>query len=514
MQRRLTIALALTALVSILLVGFGVLTMAQLGARSRAEDQVTRGLNVVTDFLGSTDRSDRQVESLLFGSRANLGLDFTEPIVILDDGTVRSLTDRQRRRGLQAAELPELSLDQASLDDLDNGDTVLINTEDGVFGVRSLGRRSLDQETELRIAILAGQRVTAVSGQTVAWFLGSSLVVLVGALLAGVALARRLTGPIKDIQDTTSAIAGGDLAARVETTGSDEVAELGEAVNNMAADLQRSKALDRQFLMSVSHDLKTPLTAIAGYAEGLSDGAVTDPKAAGGVIANHAKGLERLVGDLLDLARLDANRFRLAVRSFDLSVVTGRTIAGLSATAGQHGIDLIGSGSQPTLVTADPDRTAQAIGNLIDNAVKFARSKVEVEVAIRGEFGVVSVSDDGPGIADADLGHIFDRLYTGKAQPDRAENPTGLGLAIVRELAHAMGGEVAADNNPGGGARLSLSLPLGSDPPGDDPTDGTERVQLRPSVSERAAATQPLEQAEPRRKANGSEATRELPPLA
>ena len=353
MQRRFTIALVSTALVSIVLVGFGVLAIAQSGAQSRAEDQVGRGLNVVSDFLVSGERSGRQVESLLFGSRGNLGLDYVEPVLIDDDGTLSLVADARRRRGLQASEPPNFVLDSEQLAALDAEENVLVSTNGGVFGVRLLATPEIDGQERVRVAMLAGQQVSAVSRQTVAWFAISSAIVLAGATAAGFVLARRLTGPITEIQDTTSAIAAGDLSARVETSGGDEVAQLGQAVNKMAADLQRSKALDRQFLMSISHDLKTPLTAIAGYAEGLSDGAVTDPKAAGDVIASHAIRLERLVGDLLDLARLDANRFRLNIRSFDLSVVAGRTMAGVAAQAGQHGVELVRGGSDSMLVSAD-----------------------------------------------------------------------------------------------------------------------------------------------------------------
>ncbi len=115
MQRRLTIALTLTALVSIVLVGFGVLAMAQLGARSSAEDQVRRGLNVVADFLGNSDRSNPQIEALLLGSRRDLGLDFAEPVLIGDDGTVVPLPNRQRRRGPQAPPpLPSIQVGEES----------------------------------------------------------------------------------------------------------------------------------------------------------------------------------------------------------------------------------------------------------------------------------------------------------------------------------------------------------------------------------------------------------------
>ncbi|MGH1489304.1 MAG: sensor histidine kinase [Acidimicrobiales bacterium] len=461
MQRRFTIALVSTALVSILLVGFGVLAMAQLGARGNAEDQVSRGLRVVDDLLVSSLRESRQIETSVTGLRSQFDLAFLQPVTITSDGR---LAAREVRPGRGPTErlraFPDVVLDSEQLALLAEGETVLISAPRFVYGVRVLEVERPNGQPSISIALLAGQNVSAVTSQTVAWFLLSSMVVLGGALLAGIWLAKRLIGPLKAIEATTSAIAGGNLAARVTHTGKDEVADLGNAVNQMASDLERSKALDRQFLMSVSHDLKTPLTAIAGYAEALSDGAVTDPKAAGDVISSQAHRLEHLVGDLLDLARLDANRFTLQSQTFDLAVVAGRSVAGMVNRAEKRGIALRRSDSSPLMVVADPDRTAQAIGNLIDNAIKFAKTTIVVELISDAISATVSVSDDGPGISPEDLEHIFDRLYTGSAQPRQAENPTGLGLAIVRELASAMGGHVVAANNPNGGAKLSLSLPL------------------------------------------------------
>ncbi len=467
MQRKLTIALALTATVSILLVGLGVLIMARVSATSDAEDEVRRGLRIVGQFLDDQDRTSRRLDELLTASRQDFELDTLGAALLTEDGVLRGFGTRGPGRTAAAnnTDLPtlvDLTVDQREA--LDGGDTVLFSGDGEVIGIRAVPRLRLDQQIENTVVVVGVRRVSTVSGRALAWFLGSSIVVLLGAIAAGTVLARRLARPLRDMQAATASIAAGDLSARVHNVGTDEVADLGLAVNRMAEDLQRSKALDRQFLMSVSHDLKTPLTAISGYAEALSDGAATDPKAAGEVIQNHAGRLNRLVGDLLDLAKLDANRFRFDLRPFDLGVLAGRTVAGQTKQAEQHGLDLGFQGLPSVMVNGDADRSAQAIGNLIDNAIKFANSTVTVLVHTEStgdrDWAIVAVQDDGPGIPEADLEHIFDRLYTGAAQPKRAENPTGLGLAIVRELIHAMGGGVAATNNPSGGASLSFRLPL------------------------------------------------------
>lgn len=484
MQRRLTLALALTALVSILLVGLGILAIGQLGAQSRAEDDVVSGLNVV-DRLTNRELALPQLQEQLVASRRDLDLFALQPVLVGPDGSVEALVFGRgggRARFATVAELPDLTLSDDELAELDEDGTVLVSAADAVVGVRTLPDVGFPGSDDQRVAFLAAQRVVAIPGQTVAWFVASSAVVLVGALIGGGFLARRLIRPIGQIEAATAAISAGQLDARVEVDGNDELAQLGRSVNRMAADLERSRALDQQFLMSVSHDLRTPLTAISGYAEALRDGAVGDSSGAGEVIGNHAARLERLVGDLLDLAKLDANRFRLELRTVDLEVVVGRTVAGLAPEALQRGVVLERhtspatspaggpTGGPTTTVLADADRLAQAIGNVVTNAISFARQVVTIDVTVTGPGpdgpgaeAVVTVDDDGPGFAAEDLPYVFDRLYTGAARPRRAESSSGLGLAIVRELMAAMGGRVEAENNAAGGARIRLLFPLGAE---------------------------------------------------
>jgi two-component system sensor histidine kinase BaeS len=225
----------------------------------------------------------------------------------------------------------------------------------------------------------------------------------------------------------------------------------------MAAALERARGLEQQFLLSVSHDLRTPLTSIRGYAEAIDDGNV-DPKRAATVIRTESARLERLVADLLDLAKLQARAFTFTIEPLDVSVAVHTVVAG--AAGSKPGIAFHPVTSGPLLVMADPDRFAQALANLVENAGKYARSSVLVSARSEGGRAVVTVDDDGPGIASHDLPHVFERLYVARHQPQRRENASGLGLAIARELVTSMGGEVAAGSAPTGGARLSIMLPL------------------------------------------------------
>jgi two-component system sensor histidine kinase BaeS len=222
--------------------------------------------------------------------------------------------------------------------------------------------------------------------------------------------------------------------------------------------------VERQFLLSVSHDLRTPLTSIRGFGEALSEGRAPDTAHAGSIITAEARRLERLVGDLLELAQLDARRFSLDVRATDVPEVVSDTTEGFRPAAERVGValevDLGDAAGTPAMAAADPDRLAQVVANLVENALKFATSRISVAVATTGDGkdGVtISVDDDGPGIAAGDLAHVFEPFYQSSWAPARQVG-SGLGLAIVAELAGAMGGSVRAESPAGGGTRVTVSL--------------------------------------------------------
>lgn len=304
-----------------------------------------------------------------------------------------------------------------------------------------------------RVAIVT-RPIESSAAATAALFAAASTagVILASALAA--LLSRRLVAPLAAVETTTRRIAGGDLSARVIVPnhgpgGDDEIGALARSINTMAAELERARASERQFLLSVSHDLRTPLTSIRGFAEALSDGAAPDPARAAGVIAAEARRLERLVKDLLDLARLETRQFRLDVRAIDVGDVATDTADGFLPTADRAGVALELHSAEGLIAMADPDRLAQVLANLIENAMKYARTSVLVTAQPDVDGVVLSVRDDGPGIEPEDLPRIFDRLYTSDRHGAERVG-TGLGLAIVRELVVAMDGRVEPTSSPAG----------------------------------------------------------------
>jgi two-component system, OmpR family, sensor kinase len=307
-------------------------------------------------------------------------------------------------------------------------------------------------------------RNVRVGGGAALWLLVAGGAALLVAAAVAANLGRRLTKPLRDAEEATRRIATGDLAARVPTTGADdELAALSRSINAMAASLERSKGLERQFLLSVSHDLRTPLTSIRGYAEALAEHKAK-PAQAAAVILSEARRLERLVGDLLELAKLDARRFSLDVRATDVCEVITETAEGFRPATEAAGVSLaVEAPARATLVAdADPDRLAQVVANLVENALDFASRRISVGTGRAQGAVEVWVEDDGPGIDADDISHVFDRFYSVSRTPTRHVG-SGLGLAIVHELVDAMGGTVRAESSPEGGARLVVALRSGAE---------------------------------------------------
>lgn len=304
--------------------------------------------------------------------------------------------------------------------------------------------------------------------------LAGSLAVLV-AVAASVWIARRLAGPLRRMAAATHRLAAGDLTHRVPVEGTGEVADLAQQFNDMGEALAEARRREHEFLANVSHELKTPLTVIKGYSEALNDGTASDDGAraeAVRVIGDEAGRLELLLRDVMDLARLGAREFRLDLRDVALDATLQEAVAAHAGRAAEAGVTLANR-CDPALsgmtVMTDPLRVRQIVSNLVDNALRVTPPGGTVGVAGHPAGGevVIEVSDTGPGIAAADLPHVFERSYLwGKSRGVQAVG-TGLGLAIVRELAMALGGRIDVQSAPGRGTTFRLRLPRAPAPRGE-----------------------------------------------
>jgi two-component system, OmpR family, sensor kinase len=452
--RRLTLVILGTVAATLLLAGVGTLLLAHLGAREQTKSELrTQAVDIAASIENLDDKGQIRV-------LANLRRAFhLEGIQVVRFGPGGRTVDAFPN-GVSAKDL--------DLAKLRAGETLTGGTGSLVFAASPANVAVTVPQggTEPILAVVVVTRkVDALLRPAVGWFLLAAVFTLaIGALVAW-RFGRALTRPIRQAEEATRRISAGDLSARVpmsQTDRQDELHSLLTSINAMASVLERSKGVERQFLLSVSHDLRTPLTSIRGYAEAIADGALPDATEGGQIILSEARRLERLVGDLLDLAKLESRSFALSLAPVDLVDVAAGTIDGFRPETSEAGVTMQLVADHPAIVNGDADRLAQVAANLVQNALKYARSAITVSVETASGWARLAVSDDGPGIAAEDLPHVFERLYVSRHRPQRKEVGSGLGLAIVRELVTAMGGTVQATAATTGGACLSVVLPLSS----------------------------------------------------
>lgn len=289
------------------------------------------------------------------------------------------------------------------------------------------------------------------------------LALLVGigvAALAGVVLSRLLARPLRRTADVAVSMRHGRRDLRVPPEGPKELVEVGESINALADALARSEARQREFLLSVSHELRTPLTAVRGFAESLADGVVTGDEvpSVGRTIETEAERLDRLVSDLLDLARLGADDFRLDVTEVDLTALVAETARVWESRCAGFRVENL---AQPVVVRTDPRRVRQVLDGLASNAVRATPEGAPVVLALRVVPGgaVLEVRDGGPGLSEDDYRAAFQRGVLHSRYEGVRPVGTGIGLALVHGLVTRLGGAVDAGPAPEGGARFSVSLP-------------------------------------------------------
>jgi signal transduction histidine kinase len=363
---------------------------------------------------------------------------------------------------LLAGSLPELPRSAVPASTLQSGKTPAFDLH-----VRSGAYLGVAQVVKLPPGITAGALVVAKPEAALrsrwvqlAWEL--ALAFGIGIPVAGgfvVYFSRRIARPLEALTAAADEVAGGNYAVALpEGTGGSEVEQLAARFGEMAAKLAESEELSRHFLMSVSHELRTPLTAIRGHVAALREGVLDDEEARGRsleVIAEEALRLERLVGDVLDLAKLDARRFALLREEVDMRALCERAYATFAEEARTRGVDYELTLGEDVVLVTDGDRVLQIVSNLLANALRWTPRGGRVDLGLGAEDGevTVAVADSGPGIAPQEAERIFRPFWSADG------GGTGLGLTIARELALALGGRLELDSEPGRGSRFVLVLP-------------------------------------------------------
>ncbi len=291
----------------------------------------------------------------------------------------------------------------------------------------------------------------------------SAIGATVVALVVGVVLARTLTRPIRELTAATRAMAQGRLDQRVTVRSHDEIGELAQAFNQMSADLGRAIQARRQMTADLAHDLRTPLSILRGYTEGLQEGRISGTPAIYQIMHAEVEHLQRLIDDLRLLSLADAGALSLNRRAVDPRALLERAALAHMVQAERQGLTIrVDASDSLPAVLVDTDRMAQVLNNLVSNALRHTKEGEIVLSAHEADHGriIIEVRDTGSGIAPEDLPYIFDRFY--RADPSRTRESgqgAGLGLAIAKAIVEAHGGSISATSNVGVGTTFTITLP-------------------------------------------------------
>jgi two-component system, OmpR family, sensor histidine kinase BaeS len=291
--------------------------------------------------------------------------------------------------------------------------------------------------------------------------ISAGVAVLIALLLGGF-LAQTLSRPVRELTAATKALAGGQLGHRVPVRSSDEIGELAESFNQMSSDLEQATRARQQMTADLAHDLRTPLTILRGYTEGLQDGRLDGTPTIYQTMHGEVVHLQHLVDDLRLLSLADAGALPLSRRAVDPVALLERTaLAYFVQAEGQHtALKVDALGPLPS-ISVDTERMTQVLNNLVSNSLRYTSEGTIVLSAASVDSRVeISVRDTGTGIAAEDLPFVFDRFYRAdRARQREGDGTSGLGLAIAKAIVEAHGGTIAAESAVGQGTAIRITLP-------------------------------------------------------
>ena len=301
----------------------------------------------------------------------------------------------------------------------------------------------------------ATKDMSEMMSRIVGLFLLTAVIVLLVAVVATVLITRRQMETLQEMSNAAKQFAHGDFSARIHPDGAgEEVAELATAFNNMACSLEKSESLRQEFISNVSHELKTPMTTIAGFMDGMLDGTIPKEKYAYYMqtVSDEVKRLNRMVRSMLDISRLKSTGAEIQKARFDVTETLGRTLLTFEQKIEAKNLDVqVNMPDREVWVMANQDAITQVIYNLIDNGVKFAEPGTPflLTVATSGGKALVSVADTGPTIPPEELPMVFDRFHKSDKSRSLDKDGVGLGLYIVKTILGSHGEDITVTSRNG-----------------------------------------------------------------
>ena len=438
------ILLLATAVASIAVVVAGLVSLPLI--RSNAQAIAADDLSRLADLTASSLRVDREGRYVVPPRVGD---------VLLAEGVTAYVVSTG------ATDLPD-GVDDADVAAVTAGESIQ-RTADTPAGAVLIAGRAFEPGTGV-ILIQSASVAGSSAGDIIVRLVVALLIGLGIAVIIAVVASVRIITPLRRAADAALRLGSGDRDVYVDPEGPAEIADIAEALNQLTAALAVSEGRQREFLLSVSHELRTPITSVRGYAEALADGIVPpeDVARTGAIVAAESQRLDRLVSDLLDLARLRADNFTVSPVDVDARSLLADAAGVWTDRCERDGVRLVTEmPADALMVRADPLRLRQIIDNLAENALRLVPADGVIVLAVRAEgpWGVVEVRDSGPGLSAADLEVAFEPGILHERYRGIRQVGTGVGLALVGRLSQEMAGSARAGAAPEGGASFTVFVP-------------------------------------------------------
>ena len=487
-----TFAKYLTVFIVILLLSFvllsGIITTT-VGNRinSDREDSLIRTSTVLAGQMAefTSDMPIEEIETFIdspIGAMSIISLinvdDNVDVIIVNPEGkilltTVNTTVEDGFRKPITSGELGEIDLGIFNVKSYGDGEHLsylgkIASVSDAGYQFCAKPIIAKEQVRGYAIALISLDGESKMLSDIRKTIISSSLWVMLAAAVAVYFITERVTNPLKNMTKATKSFAKGDFSTRVTVSGDDEIAELGAAFNNMAESLDNFEKMRNSFLANVSHDLRTPMTTIAGFIDGITSGAIPPEKHDYylGIISTEIHRLSRLVSELLDISRLESGERKFNFAEFDVAEMARVILISFEKQIEEKALDVIfEADSDEMIAVADKDALHQVLYNLMHNAIKFSKNGGKFAVSITvipGRKIRVSVYNEGQGIPKEELPLIFDRFYKADKSRGLDKSGVGLGLYICKTIIDAHGEEIHAESPNSNGAEFWFTLKEGA----------------------------------------------------
>lgn len=354
-------------------------------------------------------------------------------------------------------------------EDIENGEKVNLSTLNMYSKPHYVAQKAIGNSGLKGVSVFATAPVTVVrelmTSVTKLYAISAILPIII-MFFCIYAMTYRLTKPLKLMSEASRAMAKGDFSRRIPVTSDDEIGELAASFNMMTNSLAQLEGMRKSFVANVSHELKTPMTTIGGFIDGILDGTIEQDKQSYylNIVSDEVKRLSRLVQSMLSMSRLESGDFVLKPELFDLRELLFTIAVGQEQRIEEKKLQIIGLDElQSVSVKADKDLIYQAVYNLVDNAIKFSEDNGNITFALKNEnkMTTLSVTNTGKGIPEKDLPFVFERFYKVDKSRSASKNSTGLGLYIVKTIITAHGGKVVVTSKEDQFTSFKVILPTG-----------------------------------------------------